>query len=77
MISEDIVNTVIRKFTSDERHPPFVDKPEYAHLRERNKQIYLTSAWFQDHWSYKKVADFYERMVEGKFVLMYNAYKLI
>ena len=66
MISEDIVNTVIRKFTSDERHPPFVDKPEYAHLRERNKQIYLTSAWFQDHWSYKKVTDFYKRMVEGK-----------
>lgn len=66
MISEDILNTVLRKFISDERHPPYVDKPEYAHLRERNKQIYLTSAWFKDHWSYRKVTDFYEQMTSGK-----------
>lgn len=66
MINEEIVNTVIKKFTSDERHPPFVDNPQYKHLRERNKQIYLTSAWFKDHWSYKKVTDFYDRMTENK-----------
>lgn len=66
MISEETVNTVIKKFASDERHPPFVDRPEYKHLRERNKHIYLTSAWFKDHWSYKRVTDYYERMMEGK-----------
>ena len=66
MISEDILNTVLRKFTSDERHPPYVDRPEYANLRERNKQIYLTSAWFQDHWSYHKVIDFYKQMTNSK-----------
>lgn len=66
MIPEEIVNTVIRKFLSDERHPPYVDNPKYAGMVERNKQIYLSSAWFKDHWSYQKVTDYYNRMAEGK-----------
>ena len=66
MISEDVLNTVLRKFVSDERHPPYIDIPEYAQKRERNKQIYLTSAWFKDHWSYRKVEDFYKEMTNGK-----------
>lgn len=66
MIPEETVNTVLRKFISDERHPPYVDNPKYAHLRERNKQIYLTSAWFKDHWAYEKVKDFYAKMLQGR-----------
>lgn len=66
MIPEEAVNTVLTRFLSDERHPPYVDNPKYAHVRERNKEIYLTSAWFKDHWSYKKVEDFYAKMVQGR-----------
>lgn len=65
LVSEDVVNEVLRKFLSDERHPPFKDRPEYSDFIERNKQVYLSSAWYQDHWSYKKAVDYYEKMVKG------------
>lgn len=65
MIAESAVDTVLRRLISDERHPPYRDNPKYAHISERNKEIYLTSAWFKDHWSYKKVEDFYIKMVQG------------
>lgn len=65
MIAESAVDTVLRRLISDERHPPYRDNPKYAHIKERNKEIYLTSAWFKDHWSYKKVEDFYVKMVQG------------
>ncbi len=65
MIPESAINEVLRRFLSDERHPPYIDNPEYAHIKERNKEIYLTSAWFKDHWSYKKVEDFYAKMVQA------------
>lgn len=65
IISEEVVNTILRKFTSDERHPPYRDNPEYSWVVERNKQIYSSSAWFKDHWSYKKAFDYYNHMVVG------------
>nr|DAP26938.1 MAG TPA: large terminase [Caudoviricetes sp.] len=65
MIAESAVDTVLRRLISDERHPPYRDNPKYVHISERNKEIYLTSAWFKDHWSYKKVEDFYVKMVQG------------
>ena len=66
MIREDINNTVLKKFQSDERQPPYKDLPQYKGLVERNKQIYLSSAWFKDHWSYHKARDFYTDMASGK-----------
>ena len=65
MVPEETVNTVLTKFLSDERHPPYVDLPEYAGMVERNKQIYLSSAWFKDHWAYRKVVDYYNQMLSG------------
>lgn len=55
MVDEDIVSTVIKKFLGNPRHPNYLDKPEYAHLMERNKEIYMTSAHFKSSWAYKKV----------------------
>ena len=54
MIDLDIINTVLRKFLSSPRQPEYLNKPEYAHLSERNKEIYMSSAYFQSHWSYEK-----------------------
>ena len=45
MVDLDIINKVLRKFLSAPRHPKYLDQPEYAHLQERNKEIYLSSAW--------------------------------
>lgn len=66
LVSEDTINEVLKKFLSDERHPPYRDNPKYSNISERNKQVYLSSAWFKDHWCFKKVDDYYREMMRGK-----------
>ena len=66
MISEDTVNTVLRRFLSAPRHAPFMDKPEYSDIKERNKEIYLSSAYFKNHWSYDKFVDYFKSMADDK-----------
>lgn len=54
MVDKTILDTVIRKFLGDPRHPEYLNKPEYSHLQERNKEVYMSSAWYKDSWAYKK-----------------------
>ena len=58
MIDETILNTVLRKFLTSPRQPKYLNKPEYAHLKERNKEIYMSSCWFKSSWAYKKAQDY-------------------
>lgn len=64
LIDKDTIETVLTKFLTASRQPGYLRKPEYANLkeRERNRQVYLSSAYFQDHWSYKKVKSFVKNM---------------
>lgn len=60
MISKDVIDTILKKFQASPRHPAYLDKPEYKHrkdLQERNKTLYLSSAYYQDHWSYMRCKD--------------------
>lgn len=66
IVDENFIDFVLRKFNGTPRHPKYLDKPEYAHLLERNVEVYLSSAWFSSHWSYKKCQVFYSRMLDGK-----------
>lgn len=54
MVNKFILDTVIKKFLADSRHPAYLDKPEYAHLQERNSEIYMSSAYYKDSWAYEK-----------------------
>lgn len=54
MVDIEIINTVLRKFLTSPRHPNYLNKPEYAHLAERNKEIYMSSCWLKSHWSWEK-----------------------
>ena len=38
MVDLDIINKVLRKFNTAPRQPKYLNKPEYAHLTERNKE---------------------------------------
>ena len=58
MIDETILNTVLRKFLTSPRQPKYLNKPEYAHLKERNKEVYMSSCWFRSSWAYKKAQDY-------------------
>lgn len=54
MVDLDTINTVLKRFLTAPRQPTYLNKPEYAHLIERNKEIYMSSAWYKSHWSFDK-----------------------
>jgi len=64
MIDKDTIDTVLTKFLTASRQPGYLSNPKYEHLRdqEQNRQVYLSSAYFQDHWSYTKVQSFVKNM---------------
>lgn len=64
MVNKDTIETVLRRFLTAPRMPGYLHNPKYAHLKERNKEIYLSSAYFKSHWSYDKVKDYATRMVD-------------
>ena len=55
MVDEIILNMVIRKFLTSPRQPGYLNRKEYAHLQERNKEIYMSSAYFRSSWAWKKL----------------------
>lgn len=66
MIDLNIIVTVLRRFLGTPRQPGYLNKPEYKHLQERNKEIYLSSAWFKYHWSWKRFQSFFKMFIKGK-----------
>ena len=54
MVDLDTINTVLRRFLTAPRQPLYLSNPQYAHLIERNKEIYMSSAWMKSHWSFEK-----------------------
>lgn len=63
MVPLDIIQSVLRKFLTTPRSPGYLKKKEYAHLTERNKEIYLSSAWFKSHWSFEKFKTYCANLV--------------
>lgn len=77
MVDKETIGTVLRKFLTDARHPGYIDNPKYKNLVERNKEIYLSSAYYKDNWSYEKVRDYAEHMVcEDSFFVCGLPYQL-
>lgn len=66
MVDIQVITKVLRKFLAAPRSPKYLDKPEYAHLKERNKEIYLSSCWLKSHWSYERMVTYFKSMMEGK-----------
>ena len=66
MVPLEIIIHVLRKFLTAPRHPKYLDKPQYAHLAERNKELYASSCWFESHWSFEKALAYVKNMIEGR-----------
>lgn len=66
MVSLDIIQTVLRKFLTAPRQPGYLNKEEYKHLTERNKEIYMSSCWYQSHWSYEKAKTYAASLLDDK-----------
>lgn len=78
MVRESVISTVLRKFLTEIRHPGYLDKPEYKHLAERSREVYLSSAWFKSHWSYTKMLSCFKNMTDDtkKYFLCGLPYQL-
>ena len=66
MVDLSVITKVLRKFLAAPRSPKYLEKPEYKHLKERNKEIYLSSCWLKSHWSYDRMTTYFKSMMEGK-----------
>lgn len=64
MVDKGIIETVIKKFLTAPRQPGYLNKPEYAHLVERNVQIYASSAWYASHWSFERFKSYFANMLD-------------
>lgn len=54
MVDKKVLDAILRKFLTTPRQPAYLNKPEYSHLIERNKEIYMSSAWLKSSWAWKK-----------------------
>ena len=66
LVAKDVIDTILRKFLTNPRMPKYLQNPKYKHLAERNKTLYLSSAYFKDHWSYTKAEDNCRFMLDDK-----------
>ena len=55
LVSQKIVDTILRPMNAAPRQPGYLDKPEYSHLKEMNKEFYLSSAYFAASEMFEKV----------------------
>lgn len=68
MVKKDTIDTVLKKFLTSRRMPPYKEltleerKAEYA--KEPNKSCFLSSAYFKDHWPYHKMLDTFKLMLD-------------
>lgn len=65
MVSEKIVQTVIRPMNSSPRQPGYLRKPEYKHLQEMNKEIFMSSAWYKASEMYEKVKAYTSNLLDS------------
>ena len=65
MIDKDVIDKVLIPMLNVYRQPPFRNKPEYKdYPQEENKQIYMSSAWYQSHWSWLQFKSFFNEMMK-------------
>ena len=68
----DTLTKILQPFLQVVRQPKYLQNPKYAHLQEENKQIYASSAWYADHWSYDLYRDYVEKMLIGESSFVCN-----
>lgn len=55
MIDKKIIDSVIREFLKSPRRPGFLNQSKYKHYpKERNTEIYLSSAYYKSSWAWEK-----------------------
>ena len=66
LVSQKIVDTILRPMNAAPRQPGYLRKPEYAHLSEMNKEFYLSSAFYSASEMYEKVKAYTANMLDPR-----------
>lgn len=66
LVPQKIVDTILRPMNAAPRQPGFLNKPEYAHLKEMNKEMYLSSAFFAASEMFDKVKAYTANMLDPR-----------
>lgn len=68
LISKDTIDTVLRKFLTLRRMPRYEELTDEQRIaeysKEKNLTMYLSSAYWKDHWSYMKCVDTFKNMID-------------
>lgn len=66
MVDLNTITSVLQKFLIAERQPLFLNNPIYKDYREPNKEIYMSSAWYQIHWGFDKAKSYTANLLNDK-----------
>ena len=73
LISKHVLDSVLRPFLTVTRQPKFMTKKEYKdYPREENSELYISSAWYKDHYMYDKFLSIVKGMCKGKSMFACN-----
>lgn len=68
MVKKDVVDTVLKKFLTSSRMPTYSmltpEEKRAEREKERNKTMYLSSAYFSDSWAYEKCLSTFDLMTD-------------
>lgn len=66
LLDKETIDTILRPFLNVNRTPPYLKNPKYKHLTEENKEIYISSAWYKNHWIWDSFKSYLNSMLKGK-----------
>jgi hypothetical protein len=66
LITKETIDTILRPFLNVNRTPPYLQKSQYNTLTEENKEIYISSAWYKNHWIWDNFKSYLNGMMDGK-----------
>lgn len=70
LVSKDTIDTVLKHFLKYKRQPDYIELTDEERLaeydKEKNLSMYLSSAWYKNHWSYTKCTDTFNAMLDPK-----------
>ena len=67
LVPQKIIDNVLRPMNAAPRQPGYLNKPEYAHLQEMNKEMYMSSAWYAASEMYEKVKSYAANMLNPSY----------
>lgn len=61
----ETLKNILEPFLQVPRTPPYTRNPKYANIVDETKKVYLSSAYYADHWSYNLYKSYVEKMLMG------------